>query len=133
MLLQSRARLSSYVASGRERLEMLASFVETLPPERLTLTRWYGFGKGCAVGWAAATHPWFQAQGLKLGDVENLVACRPEFGQKSDWAAVASFFEITPAEAQALFGPGGHGGALRPHPVRMADAIRAFLAQRTAA
>ena len=129
MLLTSRLRVDAHVATGRERLRMLADFVETLPPERLSLARWFGFGKGCAVAWAA-TDPWFRAQGLRLQDPDNLTGCRPEFGQRTDWAAVASFFEITPRDAQRLFG-GGSG--VRPQPAALAGRIRAFLAERAAA
>jgi hypothetical protein len=129
MLLTSRMRVDLHVATGRERLHMLADFVETLPPERLSLTRWFGFGKGCAVAWAA-TDPWFRAQGLRLEDSENLAECRPEFKNRTDWAAVASFFEITGEQAQQLFG-GARG--LSPAPAALAARIRAFLAERIAA
>ena len=129
MLLTSRQRLDTHVATGRERLTMLAEFVETLPPERLSLTRWFGFGKGCAVAWAA-TDPWFRAQGLRLEDSNNLAECRPGFKDRSDWAAVATFFEITTGEAQELFG-GARG--LTPAPATLASRIRAFLAERAAA
>ena len=129
MLLTSRMRVDSHVATGRERLYMLADFVETLPPERLSLIRWFGFGKGCAVAWAA-TEPWFRAQGLRLEDSDNLAECRPEFKDRTDWAAVASFFEITTQEAQHLLG-GARG--LSPAPAVLAGRIRAFLAERAAA
>jgi hypothetical protein len=129
MLLTSRLRVKTHVATGRERLNMLAEFVETLPPERLSLTRWFGFGKGCAVAWAA-TDPWFRAQGLRLEDSDSLAECRPEFKDRTDWAAVATFFEITIQEAQQLFG-GARG--LSPAPAALATRIRAFLAERTAA
>lgn len=129
MLLTSRMRFATHVATGRERLHMLADFVESLPPERLCLTRWFGFGKGCAVAWAA-TDPWFRAQGLRLEEPESLTGCRPEFGQRTDWAAVASFFEIPPQDAQMLFG-GSRG--LTPEPTVLAQRIRAFLTERAAA
>ncbi|HXV22794.1 MAG TPA: hypothetical protein VED46_00905 [Alphaproteobacteria bacterium] len=129
MLLRSRLSLGSHVATGRERLTMLATFVESLPPERLSLTRWFGFGKGCAVAWAA-TDPWFRAQGLRLEAPESLAGCRPEYRQRTDWAAVASFFEITLQEAQLLF---GSASGLTPDPATMADRIRCFLAERAAA
>lgn len=129
MLLKDRFRVQVHTASGRERLEMLATFVETLPPERLTLTRWFGLGKGCAVGWAA-TDPWFRAQGLRLGHIDDLARCRPEFEQRSDWAAVASFFALSTAEAQRLFAA---GNGPKPDPAGLALRIRAFIAERHAA
>jgi len=129
MLLRSRSRMDAHVASGRERLLMMADFVETLPAERLSLTRWFGFGKGCAVAWAA-TDPWFRAQGLRLEEADSVSGCRPEYRRRTDWAAVASFFEITEADARTLFG--GASG-LRPEPAQLAGRIRAFLAERAAA
>ena len=129
MLLRSPSRVDAHVATGRERLSMLADFVETLPPERLSLTRWFGFGKGCAVAWAA-TDPWFRAQGLRLQEPDSIAGCRPEYRERTDWAAVASFFEITQPEAQMLFG-GGSG--LRPNPSALAGRIRSFLYERVAA
>ena len=129
MLLRSRSRVDAHVATGRERLSMLADFVEALPAERLSLTRWFGFGKGCAVAWAA-TDPWFRAQGLRLQEADSIAGCRPEYRERTDWAAVASFFEITQPEAQMLFG-GGSG--LRPNPSALARRIRSFLDERAAA
>ena len=48
-------RLSTqrHVASGHERLAYLAAFLDTVAPDRVTFSRWYGSGKGCAVGLAA--------------------------------------------------------------------------------
>lgn len=116
-------------ADGRERLARLADYVETLPPGKLTFARWYGQGRGCAVGLAAANEPWFLAQGLKLEREESLKDCRPRFGEASDWDAVASFFEISPAEARQLFDRAGYDGEIRPEPRRVADKLRAFLAR----
>src|SRR5262245_58491680 len=130
MLLKNRSQVEPHVATGRERLEMLAALVETLPPERLSLARWFGFGKGCAVGWAA-TDPWFRAQGLRLGHSDDLAHCRPEFEHRSDWAAVASFFAITHGEAQRLFTVAG--GVSKPEPSVLARRIRDFIAEIHAA
>ena len=68
-----------YEASGQERLSHLVAFLETVQPGRLTFTRWFGDGRGCAVGLAAAFDPWFQAQGLRLEQDESLKDCRPVF------------------------------------------------------
>ena len=129
MLLRSRSRVDAHVATGRERLSALADFVESLPAERLSLTRWFGFGKGCAVAWAA-TDPWFRAQGLRLQEADSLAECRPEYRERTDWAAVASFFDISQRDAQMLF---GGGAGLRPDPCALAGRIRSFLDQRAAA
>ena len=40
--------IPQFVASGSERLEQLAAFVEGLPAGKLTFARWYGHGRGCA-------------------------------------------------------------------------------------
>ena len=118
------------VSSGRERLEHLAAFVEELAPGRLTFTRWYGADHGCAVGLAAAEHPWFQAQGFCLQYEDSLKDCRPVFGDKTDWCAVAEFFDIDLAEATRMFDRQGYGGNVRPHSDRVAARIRAHLARR---
>ncbi len=122
-----------FKASGRERLEQLAGFVETLPAGKLTFSHWYSHGRGCAVGLAAAGHPWFLAQGLRLEREDSLKDCRPTYGGRSDWAAVADFFEISPADARQLFDREGYGGDIRPGPERVVRKIRGFLAARTAA
>jgi hypothetical protein len=116
-----------YVASGSERLEYLASFLELASPERVTFSRWYGSGKGCAVGLAAVQEPRIQAQGLSLADEESLKECRPVYRQKSDWEAVTTFFGISHEDATLLFTPAGYHGELRPHPRRIAERIRGYL------
>jgi hypothetical protein len=119
-----------YRASGLERLDQLATFLDTVAPDRLTFSRWYGDGKGCAVGLAAAEEPWFQAQGLALRRNDDLKECQPIYGDRRDWRAVVAFFEISQADARSLFAPDGYGGELRPRPERIAARIRDFLAAR---
>ena len=116
-----------YVASGRERLLQLADFLEATSPDQLTFTRWFGDGKGCAVGLAAAYGPWFKAQGLRLEFKDSLKDCRPTYSGTTDWRAVASFFEISLAEARQLFDRDGYDRNLRPRPERIAAKIRAKL------
>ena len=116
-------------ASGAERLAMLADFVETLPPGKVTFARWYGQRRGCAVGLAAAQDPWFAAQGLKLEREESLKDCRPCYAGRSDWAAVVAFFDVSPADARHLFDRVGYGGEICPAPARVAARIRNHLAQ----
>ena len=116
------------LASGRERLSHLAEFLDRLAPEKLSLTRWYGDGIGCAVGLAAALDPWFKAQGVRLADKDDLKQCRPVYQGKTDWRAVASFFEIGVNEAAHLFGRRSYAKQAQPHPSRMAARIRAYLA-----
>ena len=119
--------ITRYVASGRERLQELADFLDMTQPDQLTFTRWYGDGKGCAVGLAAACSPWFKAQGLRLEFEDSLKDCRPVYCDMTDWQAVAMFFEIDLAEARRLFDRAGYDRNLRPRPERIAAKIRACL------
>lgn len=119
--------IARYAAPGRERLIELAEFLDEVPADRLTFTRWYGQGKGCAVGLAAASHPWFKAQGLRLEEDSSGLVCWPVYGAQSDRAAVAEFFGITLSEMKTLFDPSGYDGALDPHPKQVAAKIRSFL------
>lgn len=118
-----------YQASGRERLVELAAFLEELPADRLTFTRWYGQGKGCAVGLAAATNPWFQAQGLRLKQDAKSRTSWPEFAGESDRVAVSHFFGLSLAEMRDLLDPVGYDGDLEPHPKAVAQKIRQFVSQ----
>lgn len=121
-----------YAASGRERLEHLALYLEAVQPGRLTFTRWFGDGRGCAVGLAAAYDPWFQAQGLRLERDESLKDCRPVFGDVKDWHAVTKFFDISFDDARLLFGRGGYTAATRLHPRLVAERVREHLARASA-
>lgn len=120
-------------ATGGERLAALATFLDSLRPGRLTLGLWFGNGRGCAVGLAAATEPWFQAQGLRLKDVERPSLCHPVYRESSDWEAVAAFFGLTFAEARELFSAAAYDGGLQPAPRIVADRIRQHLAARDSA
>lgn len=122
-----------YDASGRERLSELATFLEELPADRLTFTRWYGEGKGCAVGLAAAQNPWFQAQGLRLSEDSTGKVCWPVYAGESDRAAVSKFFGISQTELRELLDPEGYDGLLDPHPRTVAEKIRTFLTESVAA
>src|SRR5689334_21212945 len=122
-----------YIASGAERLEYLAAFLENVSAERLTFSRWYGGGKGCAVGLAATQEARIQAQGLSLANEDCLKECRPVYAGKSDWEAVTTFFGISHEDATLLFTPAGYAGELRPHPHRIAERIRSFLSGAFAA
>ena len=125
--------VARYVASGAERLEYLAAFLESASPERVTFSRWYGSGKGCAVGLAAVQEPRIQAQGLQLANEESLKECRPVYREKSDWDAVTTFFGISHEDATMLFTPAGYHGELRPHPQTIAARIRTYLRETAGA
>ena len=119
-----------YDAPGRERLQELATFLDEIPADRLTFTRWYAQGKGCAVGLAAALNPWFRAQGLRLEQDNSGRNCWPVFGAQSDRAAVARFFGLSLAQVSELLDPVGYEGALEPHPKAVGRKIRHFLSER---
>lgn len=118
-----------YAATGRERLERLAAFLDDVQPGRLTFTRWFGDGRGCAVGLAAAYDPWLQAQGLRMERDENLRDCRPVFGEAKDWHAVTSFFDVSFDDARLLFGRAGYPSATQLHPRLVAGRVREYLAR----
>ncbi len=120
--------LPTYRASGRERLGELARFLDTVPPGTLTFSWWYGDGKGCAVALAAATDPWFQAQGLALACGGKLGECHPIYDGANEWRALSRFFELDLAALRRLFDRSGYDGNVRPHPHEVADKIRAHLA-----
>jgi hypothetical protein len=122
-----RKDVPTYCASGSERLEKLALFLEELPAGSLTFCCWYSRGKGCAVGLAAALNPWFKAQGLRLEGAESAKDCRPIYRNQSDWQAVTAFFALTEDDARALFDRGGYDGEVRPDPRQVAGKIRMHL------
>lgn len=122
--------LKSYQASPEERLEHLAAFLSTLHIGSLTFSRWYGQRGGCAVGLAAALSPWFQAQGLRLENIDSMKDCHPVFDRHAEWNAVASFFALNAEEMRSLFDQRGYGGNMRPDPSRVARKIRAYLSER---
>ena len=125
-------QIPNFRANGDERLARLADFLCTLPEEgKLTFSRWYDDGRGCAVGLAAG-EPWFRAQGLRLERDDSLKDCQPKFNDKTDWRAVMSFFDITLEEARELFSCSGYDGDIRPNPQRVAHKIRSFLRRRPA-
>lgn len=128
-----RADIPHHRASGRDRLNRLADFLDSVPVGMLTFTRWYGDRRGCAVGLAAAHDVWFQAQGLTLVGDGTLKECRPVYEEHSEWPAVANFFEISLGEALDLFTAGGYGGTLRPQPSDVAQKVRKHLARSKAA
>lgn len=133
MELRQPDRIPCYQASARERLERLARFVECLLPGQVTFAHWYDQGRGCAVGMAAARDPYFLAQGLRLESSGSLKDCRPSYDERSDWAAVAAFFDLSISEARSLFDRSGYDGDMTPDPSRIAQKIRNHLSMTAAA
>ena len=124
---QEASRLQHH-ARGPERLAALATFLDALPPKRLTLCLWFRNGRGCAVGLAAATEPWFQAQGLRLEDIDRPSLCRPVYQGKTDWDAVSAFFDLSYEQAQGLFSAAAYKDVRQPVPRLIAARIRRHLA-----
>jgi len=116
-----------YRASGRERLAALATFLDDLPPNRLSLCFWFKNNRGCAVGLAAATGLWFQAQGLRLVDIDRPALCRPVYQDKTDWDAVSAFFDLSYERAQELFSAAAYYDVRQPAPGLIAARIRRHL------
>ena len=72
MIYQRREDIPTYHASGRERLEHLADFLEDLGPDSLTFGFWYGQGKGCAVGFLhLVTNPLHGVGGAQGGEARG--------------------------------------------------------------
>jgi len=123
--------IARYRAPGAERLSRLAVFLDTLPEGQLTFTRWYGHGRGCAVGLAAHDDLWMQAQGLGLEQGAQSRMSYPVYEGQTDWPAVAAFFALPLETAQELFSARGYDGDLRPSPREIAARVRLHLRQDT--
>lgn len=115
--------IPQYQASGRERLEALAAFVEGLSADWVSFANW----RSCIVG-LAAKDPWFVAQGLSLEYDERVDECRPAYAGRTDWMAVSKFFEIGVDNARQLLDPLGYNGELRPSRSDVAHKLRSHLA-----
>jgi hypothetical protein len=119
-----------YRATGLERLEALVAFLDALPADRLTLRFWFSDGRGCAVG-LAATDPWFQAQGLRLENIEQLARCHPVYLGRSDWEAIAAFFELSTEQCRSFFAAEAYPCSAQSLPQIMAERIRRHLVDVT--
>jgi hypothetical protein len=115
--------IPQYQASGRERLEALAAFVEGLSADWVSFANW----RSCIVG-LAAKDPWFVAQGLSLEYDERVGECRPAYAGRTDWMAVSKFFEIGVDNARQLLDPSGYNGELHPSRSVVAHKLRSHLA-----
>jgi hypothetical protein len=115
--------MPQYQASGRERLEALAAFVEGLSADWVSFANW----RSCVVG-LAAKDPWFVAQGLSLEYDERVHECCPAYADRTDWMAVSKFFEISVDNARQLLDPSGYDGDLHPSRTDVAHRLRSHLA-----
>ncbi len=115
--------IPQYQASGRERLEASAAFVEGLSADWVSFANW----RSCLVG-QAAKDPWFVAQGLSLEYDKRVDACGPAYAGRTDWMAVSKFFEISVENARQLLEPSGYDGELHPSRSDVAHKLRSYLA-----
>ena len=125
---------------NKDRLLLLADFLEKLPPERVDYHRWVGAGwKGhqdlscgtsaCALGWAA-TMPEFQALGLRIRSKKGFNAYvglegveAPSFA--APYKAAKKIFDLKEGDAEYLFAPEDDDYAYSP--VQVARKIRWFV------
>jgi hypothetical protein len=110
-------------ATGRERLERLAVFLEQLSDRHVSFDSW----RTCAVG-LAANDPWFLAQGLALQHDDRRDEWRPAYAGRTDWIAVSKFFEISVGESRQLLDSSGYDGEMRSGRTSMIEKIRRHLA-----
>lgn len=132
-LTRQEASLFQHIASGPDRLRALVSFLDALPAERLSLGFWFRDGRGCAIGLAAATDPWFQAQGLRLAEIDKPALCHPVYREKSDWESVTAFFELGVEQCRWLFAAAAYSTPVRLTPRSIAERIERQLATAGAA
>jgi len=85
-------------ASGHDRLRMLATFLDDVPPEKFDIGFYWCGTKGCAMGWAASI-PSFRAAGWLLSDRDQA----PQYQGYVSYDAASAFFGITVDEAYDLF------------------------------
>lgn len=130
-----------------KRLEILADFLEKLPPERFDYTRWVGTdwkgmpdlscgARACALGWAT-TIPEFRELGLRLellGSTVNVVLPSEDGSLcRNSFTSAALVFDIDSVEADYLFAPADdvdyvdHPGE-DASPREVAQLIRDFIA-----
>lgn len=91
----------------------------------------------CAIG-RAALHPWFNAQGFRLGSnfsiYEGYSPSRfPAYGYFSHWDAVQAFFGLTEADAHMLFKADSYPDKDQRNPQAVAQRLRQYLASGTTA
>lgn len=123
---------------SRERLERLASLLDTVKPEHFNLTGWYtgrytataeftpdniqGCGTtACAVGWAC-TIPEFRNAGLYMTQRNA-----PAFEALEGYEAVSRFFEIDADKTRWLFSPVPYSIEEYKDPAAVATRIRELL------
>lgn len=79
-----------------------------------------------AIGWAA-TDPWFQAEGLVIKDLGYKAV--PSHNDRLGFAAVQTFFGLTPSESDWLFWIGSYEG-VDPWPEIVASRIYEFIGRQ---
>jgi len=112
---------------NKERLIILADYLQTLPPENLDMHSWTCGTAACAVG-HACTLPEFKAEGFSLhtDSVCNYPALKLTFHETlTGWNAVVKFFSLNRRAAYYLFDFISYVGD--PSPTYVSDRIRAYV------
>jgi hypothetical protein len=121
---------------NKERLTILANFLDTVPVRKFNLESWRDSDSpfsnrsdealldpacgttGCAIGYACAI-PELKAEGLSWQNT-------PQYKNYSGWIAVQKFFDISDEVSTALFTQFKYHPAQRG-PKRVAERIRTYL------
>jgi len=106
--------------TGRQRLAMLADFLDTVPPEKFSLCGW----AACACGWADKI-PAFQADGYSCSG-----GAGPRLGNIIGAEALVTFFDITLSNVCNFFVDSRYPTRANTTPTQVADRIRAYLAEQ---
>ncbi len=127
---------------NKDRLNKLADFLITVPPERFDMSHWLSINDfdqstlecgtaACAGGWACSI-PEFRKAGLKL--IKSNLVCVQAYG--CEWIpeyegyfaddAMRKFFDLDKMQTDSIFMPGGYDRP--PTPAEVAAKIRAVVA-----
>lgn len=87
---------ASLPMSGRERLRVLADFLDTVPPAKFNIRDWTCGTTACAIGWCPSI-PSFAAAGWRL--IQGL----PFFEGRCGYGSAMAFFGMSLADAKQLF------------------------------
>lgn len=117
-------------AIHRQRLNKLAAYLKTVPPEQFDMDYWANADDdypgecefaGCALGWATRVFP-----ELKLVQGEGAIVPVLVGSNWTGYDAASRLFGITYMEAVDLFSPDAYGPCVTPQGV--AERIEAFAA-----
>jgi len=113
--------------TGRERLRVLADFLDTVPPHKFDIGLYWCRSSACALGWATKI-PAFAAAGYRL-DADDVPGLNSN-GNKA-FEDAATFFGISNRQVLTFFGTTPHN----PRDItgrQVANNIRSYLAEQEA-